>query len=676
MDNETYYVAEQKAKNNIIVQIDEDNSKNDAKSYSSSSSTTKQSDTKNLYEDEKQKDKKSSSIISAEDEFYNRFSPRKRLYMVLVISLCSITAPMTTTIVYPISSKIIDEFNTTESMVDACLSVFLILAGVVPLGWAAFSDVYGRHPVYFTSMVIFIFSCIGAILSTNMPVYFVMRCFQAIGSSAVLAIGAGSISDIFPVSVRGRAMGMYLCGPLLGPTIGPMVGGVLLDHFGWRSVFYFLTIVDILLFTLILLFLPETMRNPSPIFGRDGLFAFVTRIHLPSWLRCHREGKGKAKDENAAIVDDSRTLEAGAIIVSTESSKTTAQPTAETSAAATPKKSFPNPFLSIKYLKYPFVTLIIIYICVIYGMSYCLTSSLPKIYSSDDKDAPYQFSSTVVGFLYIGMGVGMVLGSLTGGFDSDRIIRTYTTLVNASRVLILSNYQKVISAANTAAPNSRYRTRSLNKYNSDITEYEDGEEGQRAANTTLPTPEQASNSRAKIIGEKRKRIRWVPSRIPPELRLKHIYYGSTSIVIGLLVHGWAVQNRLFVLIPLCGQLIVGFGQMYTFSITSTYLIEVFPTHSASITSLNNCLRSIFAAVTTYLYSPAVKYFNGTGMPFTILAILIAVGFVGIFYVFIRGTYLRQKHSIWRNEYAEDKREMQNFEKDHGMIEGSIIKYFS
>src|SRR5699024_1028316 len=43
---------------------------------------------------------------------------------------------------------------------------------------------------------------------------------------------------IFPLEKRGRAMGIY--GLVIGfaPAIGPSLSGYLVDHFPWRSVFY------------------------------------------------------------------------------------------------------------------------------------------------------------------------------------------------------------------------------------------------------------------------------------------------------------------------------------------------------------------------------------------------------------------------------------------------------
>jgi MFS family permease len=60
-----------------------------------------------------------------------------------------------------------------------------------------------------------------------MPLFILMRCLQATGSSAVVAVGAGSLADMFEVHERGQKLGLFYGMPLLGPSIGPLIGGAL-----------------------------------------------------------------------------------------------------------------------------------------------------------------------------------------------------------------------------------------------------------------------------------------------------------------------------------------------------------------------------------------------------------------------------------------------------------------
>lgn len=65
---------------------------------------------------------------------------------------------------------------------------------------------------------------------------------QATGGSAVISIGAGTVSDIAEPRERGKFMSIFQCGTQIGPAFGPLLGGVFSQTLGWRAIFWFLTI--------------------------------------------------------------------------------------------------------------------------------------------------------------------------------------------------------------------------------------------------------------------------------------------------------------------------------------------------------------------------------------------------------------------------------------------------
>jgi MFS family permease len=67
-----------------------------------------------------------------------------------------------------------------------------------------------------------------------------MRIIQGIAGAMIFGTSLAIITSVFDVGERGRAMGINVTAVYLGLSAGPVIGGLLTQHFGWRSIFAFL----------------------------------------------------------------------------------------------------------------------------------------------------------------------------------------------------------------------------------------------------------------------------------------------------------------------------------------------------------------------------------------------------------------------------------------------------
>jgi MFS family permease len=90
-----------------------------------------------------------------------------------------------------------------------------------------------------------------------------------------MAVGAGTLADIYDPAERGSKIGLYYVGPLLGPAIGPLLGGGLTQGFNWRAIYWFMAIFSGLNFLSFLLLLSkDTFRRE-----RSSAYQAVLRRH-------------------------------------------------------------------------------------------------------------------------------------------------------------------------------------------------------------------------------------------------------------------------------------------------------------------------------------------------------------------------------------------------------------
>jgi len=62
------------------------------------------------------------------------------------------------------------------------------------------------------------------------------RILQGIGSAMIFGTGVAILTSVFPVEERGKALGINVAAVYLGLSLGPFLGGLLTQHFGWRSI--------------------------------------------------------------------------------------------------------------------------------------------------------------------------------------------------------------------------------------------------------------------------------------------------------------------------------------------------------------------------------------------------------------------------------------------------------
>ena len=117
------------------------------------------------------------------------------------------------------------------------LSYLLTLATLV-LGIGRLGDVVGKKIIYTSGFGVFTVGSVLAGLAPSIGWLLAFRVFQAVGASMVFALGFALVTEAFPPEERGRALGIQGAIVSAGIVLGPTLGGILIDGFGWRSIFF------------------------------------------------------------------------------------------------------------------------------------------------------------------------------------------------------------------------------------------------------------------------------------------------------------------------------------------------------------------------------------------------------------------------------------------------------
>lgn len=217
-----------------------------------------------------------SSFIEIPDEFYDRVAPRRKLAIVVMLSFCSLLSPISSTSVLPAVPDIVDEFNSTGSIVDISNALYLLFMGLAPTVWGPLSEVYGRRIITLTTSFLFFCFTIGTALSPNLASFFVFRVLSAFQGTAFILVGSASVGDIYRPTERGTAMSWFMAGTLIGPALGPFIGGIIVTYKSWRVIFWLQGALAGTAFVGTLFLLPETIHHKKI----DSLAGYPLRSKL------------------------------------------------------------------------------------------------------------------------------------------------------------------------------------------------------------------------------------------------------------------------------------------------------------------------------------------------------------------------------------------------------------
>jgi DHA1 family bicyclomycin/chloramphenicol resistance-like MFS transporter len=123
----------------------------------------------------------------------------------------------------------------------------------------ALSDSFGRRPVILVALVVYTIASAGAAIADSVQTLIAWRVVQGLSVGAGMVVGRAMIRDLFGPEDAQRLMSMVTLFFGLAPAVAPVIGGWLFATLGWRSIFWFLTGVGIVLIVIGWIRLPETL---------------------------------------------------------------------------------------------------------------------------------------------------------------------------------------------------------------------------------------------------------------------------------------------------------------------------------------------------------------------------------------------------------------------------------
>lgn len=133
--------------------------------------------------------------------------------------------------------------------------------GLGPMVFSPLSELpsVGRLRVYFWSAVLYVLFQIGIPFATNIETILALRFFTGFLCSPVLAVGGGTVADMFGPSSRGYPLALWELATWGGSAVGPMFAGFTFERFGYKGPMWELVFLGLFGILMISTCLPETL---------------------------------------------------------------------------------------------------------------------------------------------------------------------------------------------------------------------------------------------------------------------------------------------------------------------------------------------------------------------------------------------------------------------------------
>jgi len=199
-----------------------------------------------------------------------------------VLSLCVVVIGVDNTILNVAIPSIVRSLDASGSQLQWMVDAYTIVFACLLLTAGSLGDRYGRRRMLMFGLAWFgVFSALASTASSP-GMLIAARALMGVGGAFIFPTTLSILTNTFrDPAERARAIGVWAGVAGIGIAIGPVVGGLLVEHFGWGSVFLINVPVCIVTFLLARWFVPNTSApEESPLDPIGALLSIAGLVGL------------------------------------------------------------------------------------------------------------------------------------------------------------------------------------------------------------------------------------------------------------------------------------------------------------------------------------------------------------------------------------------------------------
>lgn len=166
-------------------------------------------------------------------------------YTLIVVTAVSFLMPFMGSAINLSIPSIGKEFNSNAFLLSWVVTSYLLASAAFLVPFGRLADIVGRKKILILGTAWFSLSSLFCGVAWSIKVLIAFRVLQGIGGAMIFGTGMAILTSVFPPQERGKVLGINVATVYTGLSMGPVLGGAMNQHWGWKSIFYFVVFMGV-----------------------------------------------------------------------------------------------------------------------------------------------------------------------------------------------------------------------------------------------------------------------------------------------------------------------------------------------------------------------------------------------------------------------------------------------
>lgn len=200
---------------------------------------------------------------------------RQAFFLILALGVLNALTPFSIDLYLPAFPQIARDLRTEVPRVSLSVAIYFIGFALGQIVYGPLLDRFGRKRPLYVGLLIYILASIGCMTAHSVESLIAFRFLSALGGSAASVASTSMVRDYFPAKDAAKVFSMLMLVLSISPFLAPSVGTLIVNFWGWRSLFGVLTGIALLDVGLVAFALP-TAYLPDPSVSLN--FSAILRV--------------------------------------------------------------------------------------------------------------------------------------------------------------------------------------------------------------------------------------------------------------------------------------------------------------------------------------------------------------------------------------------------------------